>query len=421
MQAAAGNKKRRYTKLERDWVFYDVGNSAYVLLAASVMPIYFASISPGNNVVYWGYTETIASLVVALLMPVLGSLADFKGNKIKFFWGFALTGIVACAALSMTTWWLLFLAIYILSSIGINSSMVFYDAMLVDVTEDDRMDQVSSHGYAWGYIGSTIPFLVCLALIFGGSYIGVSSEWATRISFVIMAVWWLAFTIPLLKSYEQIHYKEHVPHEVSNALHLFMATIKKILADKNISMFMLAYFFYIDGVHTIIKMATSYGASLGIDSAHLVLALLVTQFVGFPAALLYGQFAKRFGVRNMILVAIAAYMMITIFAAFGLQSAREFWVLAVLVGLFQGGIQALSRSYLGRIIPKKNANEFYGFFDIFGKYAAVLGTFLMSGVTQFTGNASWGILSVAALFAIGLVIFVVTPDPLKKKPEGLSA
>lgn len=399
----------KFTTKEKHWILYDVANSAYVLLCTAVTPIYFASLSSGNNIVQWGYAETIASLVAALLMPFLGSLADFRGNKLKFFLGFFLTGVVACAALALSTWWLLFLGIYVVSAIAFHASVVFYDGMLVDITEDSRMDQVSSHGFAWGYIGSTIPFILCLALIFVGPKLGLSTATATRLSFVITALWWFAFTMPLVRTYEHLHFKDRIHGEVHNVFKEMKRTLVKIWKDKTLRLFMIAYFFYIDGVHTIIKMSTSYGTALGIDSSQLVLALLVTQFVGFPSAILYGRLAKRFGTKRMIIIAIVAYTSITFFAAFFLKTAVEFWILAIMVGLFQGGIQALSRSYLGKIVPKKNANEFYGFFDIFGRYAAVLGTFIMSFITQVTGYAELGILSIAALFVVGLIAFIAMP------------
>lgn len=397
------------TRAERHWILYDVANSAFVLLATTVIPIYFASLAPGSAVVAWGYAETVASLVVALLMPILGSLADFKGNKLKFLIGFFGTGVVACLALALPLTWVPFILIYIVASIAFSSSTVFYDAMLVDVTTDDRMDMVSSHGYAWGYVGSTIPFIICIAIIFLGPQFGLETVLATRVSFVITAAWWFVFTIPLIRSFEQTHYKERIHGEVRNTLHELKSTLRKIYADKAIFLFMIAFFFYIDGVHTVIKMATTYGTDLGIDSTQLILALLVTQFVAFPSAIIYGRLAKRFGTRKMIVIAVVAYTLIVLFAAFFLKSAREFWMLAILVGLFQGGIQALSRSYFGRLVPKEHSNEFFGFFDIFGKYAAVLGTLLVAGITHLTGIPQLGILSVAILFVVGLVILLRMP------------
>lgn len=399
------------SKQERSWVMYDVGNSAFVMLSTALIPIYFSSLAePGSSVVVaWGYAETVASLILALLMPFLGSLADLQGNKKKFLVGFIGTGAVACAALGIPEHALAFLVLYVISSIMLNGSMVFYDAFLVDATTEDRYDQVSSHGYAWGYIGSCIPFILCLAVVLGGPSIGIDMMVGMKIAFVITALWWVAFSVPIIKNVHQAHFKERAPHLFRSTFAGLAHTIRDIARDKRILMYMLAYFFYIDGVHTIIKMSTSYGTDLGIESTMLVLALLMTQFVAFPSAIAYGRLAKRFGTRRMLMIAVFAYFCITLFAAFFLTSAVEFWILAFCVGLFQGGIQALSRSEFGKLIPKERANEYYGFFDIFGKYAAVMGTFLVSVFTQLTGNPSVGVLSIAVLFVVGFVLMWKMP------------
>ena len=403
---------RSLSKRERSWVLYDVGNSAYVMLAATLIPIYFSAIAePGSSaVVAWGYATTVASLALALLMPFLGSLADLKGNKKKFLAGTIGTGAVSLAVMGVPGNAMVFLAIYVFSSVMLNASLVFYDAFLVDATEQDRYDEVSSQGYAWGYIGSCIPFIVCLVIVLFGSSFGIGQLDGIRISFVITAAWWLVFSVPVLRDVHQTHFKAREEHLFRHTLKGLVGTCKKIAHDKRLLMYMLAFFFYIDGVHTIITMSTSYGTDLGIDSTQLVLALLVTQFVAFPSAIAYGRLAERFGTKRMLLIAVFAYFCITLFAAFFLRSAAEFWVLAVCVGLFQGGIQALSRSEFGKLIPKENANEYYGFFDIFGKYATIMGTLLVSVFTQLTGSSSYGVLSVAVLFIVGFVLLWKMPE-----------
>ena len=403
---------RSLSKRERSWVLYDVGNSAYVMLAATLIPIYFSAIAePGSSaVVAWGYATTVASLALALLMPFLGSLADLKGNKKKFLAGTIGTGAVSLAVMGVPGNAMVFLAIYVFSSVMLNASLVFYDAFLVDATEQDRYDEVSSQGYAWGYIGSCIPFIVCLVIVLFGSGFGIGQLDGIRISFVITAAWWLVFSVPVLRDVHQTHFKAREEHLFRHTLKGLVGTCKKIARDRRLLMYMLAFFFYIDGVHTIITMSTSYGTDLGIDSTQLVLALLVTQFVAFPSAIAYGRLAGRFGTKRMLLIAVFAYFCITLFAAFFLRSAAEFWVLAVCVGLFQGGIQALSRSEFGKLIPKENANEYYGFFDIFGKYATIMGTLLVSAFTQLTGSSSFGVLSVAVLFIVGFVLLWKMPE-----------
>lgn len=409
----------KLTPREKRWIMYDVGNSAFVLLSTAVVPIYANSLleaaGQDNIVSTWGYAQTVASLVIALLMPILGSIADVQGMKIKFFLGFFLTGVVMCLGMSLPLGWLAFLIVYVLATIGLNGSLTFYDSMLIDTTSNERMDKVSSHGYAWGYVGSTIPFIVCIAVIFGGpALLGLDTAACTRISFLITALWWVAFTVPLLRSYRQVHYRttaDHTAEAVRGTFRELAATFRRIAHDRSLLLFMIAFFFYIDAVNTVISMSTSYGTQLGIDSTQLVIALLVTQFVAFPCAILYGRLSGRFGAKRMIVIAVIAYLGIVMFAAFFLKTAVEFWILAILVGMFQGGIQALSRSYYGKIIPKDHANEYYGFYDIFGKTASVLGTFLVATTTAVTGNASAGVLSIAVLLAAALVLLLVQKDP----------
>lgn len=400
--------RHRMTKQERSWILYDVGNSALVLLATAVIPIYFKSLADGPAMVAWSYASTIASLIIALLMPVLGSLADQQGMKKKFFVGTVGTGVVATVAMGVPTNAIVFLVVYVVSQVMLNSSIVFYDALLVDATDDEHMDDVSAQGYAWGYIGSCVPFIASLGVVLGRPF-GMDLHGAMQVAFAITAAWWAAFTVPLLKNVQQTHYKPREKGAIRKAITGLGATFRNIWADRAIRYFIIAYFFYIDGVHTIIQLSTSYGSDLGIDGTQLVLALLVTQFVAFPSSIAYGKLGHRVGTKPMILVGIVGYGCITLFAAFFLRTAVEFWVLALMVGLFQGGIQALSRSMFGKLCPKEHSNEYFGFFDIFGKYAAVLGTFLVGTFTALTGNASLGVLSLAILFVVGFVVMLKVP------------
>ena len=410
--------KPKLTLAEKSWVMYDVGNSALVLLATSIIPIYFSALAPeGGVVVAWSYAETIASLIIALLMPVLGSIADMQGMKKKFILGCVCTGVVATVALGFPTNAMAFLVIYVVSSVALNSSMVFYDALLVDTTTDERMDDISSRGYAWGYIGSCVPFIACLLVVLNYDSLGIGLQAAMKIAFTITAAWWLVFTIPMLLNVEQKHFKPREPHAFRRAFAGVGETVSEIWSNVSVRYYMISYFFYIDGVHTIIKLSTSYGTDLGIDSTQLVLALLVTQFVAFPSAIIYGRLSSKFGTRRMLLIAIAAYFGITLFAAIFLRTATEFWALAIMVGMFQGGIQALSRSEFGKLCPKDRANEYFGFFDIFGKYAAILGTLLVGAFTQITGNSSLGVMSIAALFVVGFAFMLKVPDHMEASRE----
>ena len=313
-------------------------------------------------------------------------------------------GLLGCVGLGFVRHWLWFLGIFVIARVGYSGSLIFYDSMLSDITEADRMDHVSSQGYAWGYIGSCIPFTVCLLLVLGAEGLGLSMVTAMALAFGITALWWMGFTLPLLRRYEQRHFVERRPHAIRESFARLGRTLARARQEKKIFLFLLSFFFYIDGVYTIIDMATAYGEALGLDSAGLLLALLVTQIVAFPSAILFGRLARRFSGEQLIPLCIAAYFGIAIYAMF-LRTQGQFWVLAVLVGLFQGGIQALSRSYFARIIPANQSGEYFGLLDICGKGASFMGTTVVSVVSQLTGNISLGVGMIALLFLVGLFLF----------------
>lgn len=400
----------KLTKLERYWIMLDVGNSAFVLLASTLLPIYFNSLSElgglsdAQYLAYWGYATSICTLIIAITGPVLGTIADTKNFKKKLFLASILLGAISCALLGTATHWLVFLAIYVVAKIGCNTSIIFSDAMLTDVTEVDRMDTVSSQGYAWGYIGSCIPFGVGLVLVLGGESFGLPMDTAMTITFILIGLWWLFVSMPLIKNYEQKHYIEIHGDIVKSSFKRLGDTFKDIKKEKHIFLFLLAFFFYIDGVYTIIDMATAFGTALGLDSTGLLLALLVTQIVAFPSALAFGRMARKYDNKNLITICITAYVFIAIYAYF-LQTQVQFWVLAICVGLFQGAIQALSRSYFAKIIPPEKAGEYFGLFDICGKGASFVGTTLVGVVSQLTGNINIGVAVIGVLFVIGLVLF----------------
>lgn len=402
--------KTGMTREEKNWVLYDVGNSAFVLLVATIMPIYFnylaenAGLSAADYLAYWGYATSAATLIVALLGPVFGTLADTEGLKKPIFTTTMLIGGIGCLALGFSRQWFLFLLIYIIAKIGFSGSLIFYDSMLGDITTEDRVDNVSSQGYAWGYIGSCVPFVVCLGVVLGAGKIGISTELAMMISFAIVAVWWIGASIPLLKSYQQKHYVERQPKAVQNSFKRLGATLKNIRNEKKIFLFLLAFFFYIDGVYTIIDMATAYGTALGLDSTGLFLALLVTQLVAFPFAIIFGRLSKCYDVRTLITICIAAYFGIAVFAIF-LKAQWQFWIMAILVGMFQGGIQALSRSYFTKIIPAEKSGEYFGLMDICGKGASFLGTTVISLIAQLTGKVNIGVGAISLFFVCGMIIF----------------
>lgn len=400
----------KMTKEERNWVLYDVGNSAFTMLMATIMPIYFnhlagqAGLESAEYLAYWGYAASIVTAIVVILGPAMGSLADTKNFKKKLFFGTVLLGVAGCTILGGIQHWLVFLGVFILTKVGYSSSLIFYDSMLSDVTTDDRMDKVSSSGYAWGYIGSCIPFVLSLLVVLGYESIGISFGMAMAVAFALNGIWWLVMSLPLLKNYRQKHYIEVNEKVFSASLSRVLGTLRDMKNHKHVLLFVIAFFFYIDGVYTIIDMATAYGQALGLDSTGLLLALLVTQIVAFPFALLYGRLAQRFRTESIITVCIVAYVAIAVYAVF-LKTQFQFWVLAVCVGMFQGGIQALSRSHFAKIIPHEKSGEYFGLLDICGKGAAFLGTTLVSALTQLTGDASKGVSAIAVLIVVGLVVF----------------
>lgn len=393
---------------------YDWANSAYsAIISASILPIFFktmtrdAGISPNLADSYWGYATSIATLIVAVLAPVLGTIGDYRGMKMKLFRFFLVIGVISTGALFFAGTWINILLVYLVTIVGFSGANLFYDAFLTDVASEERMDHVSTYGFALGYIGgSTIPFIISIALIMFGNKLGISTLLATKTSFLITAVWWALFSIPMLRNVRQVHYIEKDPNYIANSFGRLYQTFSNIRQYKHIFLFLVAYFFYIDGVNTIIHMATVYGDSVGIGSTSLILALLVTQIVAFPFAIIFGKLARSFGSNRMILLGIGIYVIICIMA-YNLNTALEFWILAILVATSQGGIQALSRSYFGKLIPKENANEFFGFYDIFGKFAAIMGPALYGFFSQVTGQSRYGVLSVMILFLAGGGIFAV--------------
>ena len=536
MQTKAARQKR-FNKKEWSWIMYDWANSVYATnIMAAIYPTIFAGYFEGGDKL-WAYGTSVATLIVAILAPILGAIADFKGMKKKLFTLFMLIGVIFTPLMVFLGNWKVALIGYVISHIGFNGSCLFYDSFLTDVTTDERMDKVSSWGYAMGYIGgSTIPFVISIVVLL---VCGFDSKFAQVFSVLIVSLWWLVFSIPMLKNVEQEHYVEK-PRDFS-VRHVFAnvwATFKKICTNKGLLFFILAYFFYIDGVGTIISISTAYGTTLGLGAVGMIIALLVTQLVAMPCSILFAKISEKFSARKALIGAVAVYLFVTvlgfymgysmepsqkayneaircaytdeeavkttfegldlseyrvvaadikkseddnkaIFAAeaakirddftkeymdknpaaaeSGIKALKDefasskaeagsteyeilrlkarlaqihegvlarsgekvdaykkaisfstilFWIMAVLVGTVQGGIQAVSRSYFGKLIPKKQSNEHYGFFDIFGKFASFMGPFLYASIGNMTGRASSGVLALSALFLIGLILLI---------------
>ena len=412
--------KFRLTSLEKRWVLYDVANSAFTLLVATILPIYFndlagrSGLSSVDYLAYWGYATSLATILVALLGPTLGTMSDLKGRKKWFFLGAVLIGSIGCVCLGFMKSWLWFLVLFVISKTAYSTSLVFYDAMLPDVTQDSRMDEVSSYGYAWGYLGSCIPFGACLALVLTYQSIGISMKAAMAIAFFIIALWWLGGSLPLLRSSRQTHYVEAQRTPVRDSFRRLGGVFSELRQRPDILFFLLAFFFYIDGVYTVIDMATAYGTALGLDTTGLLLALLVTQIVAFPCSIFFGRLSRRMDAKVIISICIGAYFGIAVFA-FWLNSLGDFWILAVWVGMFQGTIQAISRSYYTKIIPAERAGEYFGIYDICGKGAAFTGTLLVSVISQLTNSTNAGVGSLSLMFLIGFVLFQVAAGHRKKR------
>lgn len=513
-------QRDKFTLKERSWILYDWANSVYATnIMAAIFPIIFVSIAGDMGDTWWGYGTSIATFIVAILAPFLGAFGDFKGMKKKLFTIFMGMGVVCTFLIALTNAWQVMLVCYILSRIGFAGSNLFYDSFLTDVTTNERMDKVSSWGYAMGYIGgSTIPFVLSIIVL---TVMGYGSAFAQKFAIVITSVWWLAFTIPFLKNVDQVHYLDESERPTPRAIvRNTLKTARDIFAEKGMFLFILAYFFYIDGVGTIISISTAYGASLGLGASAMILALLVTQIVAMPCSILFARLAKRISTRKALLFAIAVYMFICLVgfvmgfplephqdrynAAFetysrettaaqrtaiegdgkavktldayllkarsllrdndmagldaltaatsglsdesaaqltaaqnaikdssrafsannadvldGYRSAIRFssvlfWAMAVLVGTVQGGIQATSRSYFGKLLPKERSNEYFGFFDVFGKFASVVGPFLYAAVAGLTGRSSLGTLCLVALFLVGFIILWRGKDALEE-------
>ena len=413
----------KFTKKEKNWILYDVANSAYTLLATALLSFYFDFLSPSDNLTpIWGSVNVIVTIIAVFLCPILGTYADFS-RKRNVFMTFALIGIIGCALLSLFSLLadfaiagILFLIVYIVTEVGYTSANVFYDSMLSDITTDEKMHKVSANGYAWGYIGSCIPFILCLVVYILGSMIFPEFlGWAFTICCLLTAIWWIIFTIPLYKSYEQVHFLPKPEKPIRETFRRLGGIFKDLVKNKKALFFLLAYFFYIDGVHTIIKMAMSIGKDLNFENfgvVKLVIALFVTQLVAFPFAILFGKLSSKYSCERLLIVCIGAYTAIGVLAVF-LRQEWQFWAMAVGVGMFQGGIQAMSRSYFTKIIPTEKSGEFFGIYDIFGKSAAILGLGLISilGSVFPLAEATWinlSLIPLPVLFCAGLVLFLIS-------------
>lgn len=412
-------------RAEKAWVLYDVGNSAFVLvMVTAIVPIFFkefgaAGLDRATSTAYWGYANSCASLVLALFAPLLGAFADY-GRKKMFFIFFLLTGLAFTLSLTIIGkgQWILCLALFVPARIGWAGSNIFYDSMLVDVTSPSRFDYISTQGYGWGYVGSVIPFVAVIGLILSagmGDELPVS---AVKTGFLLVAVWWLLFSLPMIRHVHQTSGMKASSALVRDAFSSLFRTMREIAHNKTILFFLGAYFFYIDGVGTIISMSTAYGHDLGFGVKMLIVVLLFIQLVAFPFALLYGKLASIFSTRTMLLTGIGVFCCATMLAFLlawitdPVHKQLLFWLVAFLIASSMGGLQALSRSYFGRLIPPEASAEYFGFYNVFGKFAAIVGPLLMGVTGHMTGDTRWGVLSILILFVIGGLLLFLVKEPL---------
>lgn len=408
----------RFTKEEKSWMMYDWSNSAYaIVIVTAILPIYFkavatgAGVSAANSTAYWGYANSFSTLIVALLAPVLGAIADYRPYKQMLFRRFTALGIIATALLPFVPerWWSLLLAIFVISNIGYSGANIFYDGFLTDVTEADRMDRVSANGFALGYLGGVIPFIVVMVLELTNGFGFMGQTAIVRFSFFLSAIWWIVFALPMWRNVRQTYYLDPVDHPVWASWHRVRVTTGRIIRNRPVALFLLSYFLYIDGVDTIFTMATPIGVDLGLGSSMLMVVLLLVQVIAVPFSILYGRLAQRFGTKPILLMALGFYAFITLYAFF-LHDQIGFWFLAVLIGMNQGGIQAVSRSHYARLIPKQEASEYFGFYNIFGQFSAIFGPLLVGAITQLTGRSTIGASSLFIFFLIGFIIFLFVPQ-----------
>jgi len=427
---------KKFSKEERSWIMYDWANSAFAtIMLAAVFPVFFVGMAGGEGTpgsMWWARGIAIARLVLGIAAPVIGAIIAYKGYKMRLFVTFISLGILFHLFLAFQATWQMLLVGYILANIFWSASNIIYDSYLPDVTTKDRMDKVSAWGYAMGYIGgSTIPFLISIILImFGEQFpVPIDNTMAVRISIVMTAVWWGIFSIPMIRDVRHKHGVDVPPKGmITDAFKKILATARKIVKNKGLFIFIIAYFFYIDGVGTVISIATAYGAELGLGAVGMIGALFVMQLVAMPFSILFGKLADRFNSINIIIGAICIYLVICgmgFVMGFGMEGERwfgadvaimMFWALAFMVGTVQGGIQATSRAIYARLIPPENSGEYFGFFEIFGRFAAILGPFLYATILGITGRPYFAILSIALVFIVGLVLLLYGRKHLRLRP-----
>lgn len=420
-------KKMGFNLQESSWILYDVANSAQTLTTMTVLfPLLIGFIAPENEGSIWvGWANTIYALILAFLSPVLGTIADYKDKKMKFFKFFLGMGVIGGFLLALPIFdYKMCVIIYVFAMMGYTAANVFYDAFLVDVTTDERMHKVSSAGYAWGYIGSAIPFCLfiipfAIVTLFGdanGNFViggfTLTYRVAIMISMLAAVFWWAFHSRHMIRNVKQVHYHEPENHVIRKSFKRLAQSFKNIRKNRNIFIFCIAYFFYIDSVNTVIKMAVSLATDMGVSDVVSLFVVIFINIIACPGAIIFGKLTDKFGGKRMIYTAILGYFIVVLVGSQLYRSTSLIWVLGFLVGCFQGGIQAVSRSYFALLIPsKEDTNEYFGFFEIFSKFSAILGPLVITVVTTVTKRVEYGILGLIPSLVMGAILLFFVKNP----------
>jgi len=412
---------KKLNKSAWSWALYDWANSAFATtVMAGFFPIFFKSywasdLSDAESTFAIGSVNSLVGLIIAFSAPILGAFADAGESKRKFLFSFGLLGIITTGYLFFIpdSSWQLAIVFYGLGVIGFSGANVFYDSLLVTVSKEEERNRTSALGFSLGYLGGGILFLINVIMYLYPSWFGLKNQIdAVLWSFMLVALWWFIFSLPIylnVKEPIQSSSSKSINRIVKEAFSSLLNTARSIKEYKSAVIFLLAYFLYMDGVDTIIRMATSYGSDIGLSATSMIQALLLTQFVGFPATLVFGYYADKFGYKYSLSFAIIVYIFVVLFSS-QMDTAMEFYVVACVVGLVQGGVQAISRSFFSTLIPTNKAAEFFGFYNFIGKSSVFIGPFMVSGIALVSGNPSYGILSLLILFIPGLILLWMVPN-----------
>jgi UMF1 family MFS transporter len=403
------------------WAFYDWANSAFATtVMAGFFPLFFksywaADLSSIESTAAIGTVNSIAGFVIMILAPILGAYSDLGKLKKKFLAFFVLIGVLSTGYLYFIPQgdWFLAAGLYTLAVIGFSGGNIFYDSLIVSVSREDQRNKVSSLGYSMGYLGGGLLFLINVLMYLNPAWFGLSSEVEAILwSFLSVAIWWAIFSLPLFKNVEEKGNEDssiNFFRTIIKAFSSVVQTVKEIKNHKRVALFLLAYWFYMDGIDTIVRMATAYGSDIGLDTSSMITALIMTQFIGFPATLVFGMYADKLGFKKILTIGVCIYILVCFYATY-MTTAFEFYVIAGTVGLVQGGVQAISRSFFSNLIPKGKEAQFFGFYNLVGKSAVIVGPALVSWIALISGNPRYGILSLLLLFIPGLILLWMVPN-----------